>query len=249
VFVYELQAGSWVRAAKLLAVNGNAGDDLGSSIAMEGDRIVAGAPDRTYGTHSGTGRLYVFEKSGSTWGQAAQIDATFLFTRLGHEVAMQGDRILASTERQLVGEQVNEYTLGTNGWQRTEQVRPIQGVGFGYDVEVDGDLLVCSGDLFVAYGGVHVYRDDGTSWQPVTQIQLSADWLSPSSPLTGFGRDVAVQGGLVLTAALSSRIPGVAASLGSRGNAWVLDVSALPTMPASWARAFSPATRPAPSGF
>lgn len=77
-YLYTQPAGGWkdeTQAAKLVAPDGETGDALGSAVAISGNTLVAGAPDRICrlirALGFAAGGAYVFTKSGSGWPQAA----------------------------------------------------------------------------------------------------------------------------------------------------------------------------------
>ena len=79
-YVFEKPGGGWVNAtetAKFSASDGMGGDRFGTSVAISGDTVVAGAP----GDDSNKGSAYVFEKTqvwrfrGYTY--QGQLSATF----------------------------------------------------------------------------------------------------------------------------------------------------------------------------
>jgi hypothetical protein len=62
-YVFTMAAGGWTnrtQTAELTASGGAVGDDLGSSVAVSGDTIVAGAPDHKVGGNVAQGAAYVF---------------------------------------------------------------------------------------------------------------------------------------------------------------------------------------------
>jgi hypothetical protein len=62
-YVFTMAAGGWAnrtQTAELTASGGAVGDDLGSSVAVSGDTIVAGAPDHKVGGNVAQGAAYVF---------------------------------------------------------------------------------------------------------------------------------------------------------------------------------------------
>jgi FG-GAP repeat len=91
-------APSRTQTAKLSALDGAAGDHLGSAVAIDGDAIVAGAPDSAVGGDAGRGSVYTFTRSGA----AARTESAKLTTStgganqvLGTSVAIGGETIVA----------------------------------------------------------------------------------------------------------------------------------------------------------
>jgi len=96
-YVFRRIDGAWVEEAVLLADDGEAGDEFGFDVAIQGDRAIVGARlDDDAGTDAGA--AYVFEHGGDgVWTQAAKLVAaeTAADDRLGESVALEGDLALA----------------------------------------------------------------------------------------------------------------------------------------------------------
>jgi choice-of-anchor B domain-containing protein len=95
VFVYRRAGEGWAEAAKLSASDGIPGDRFGTSIAVDGDRMVVGA----IWADSGKGSAYVFERGqGGAWRETARLSAPdgARGDSLGLQVALRGDVALVS---------------------------------------------------------------------------------------------------------------------------------------------------------
>ena len=139
--------------AKLNALFGRAGDDLGQSVAIDGDTIVTGAPGATVGGVA-KGAVYTFTRSGAS----ARTETGTLSTSdgsdkalLGYSVAIDADRILAGAPTQTVGENLQQgsaYTFSRTGppaRRQTGELSDSDGATndvFGLSVAVDADTTV-----------------------------------------------------------------------------------------------------------
>jgi choice-of-anchor B domain-containing protein len=63
VYIFERAAAGWRETARFTAAQPEAGDRLGSALAVSGDVILAGAPGRA----GGRGSVHVFARSGGSW--------------------------------------------------------------------------------------------------------------------------------------------------------------------------------------
>ncbi|HSH44692.1 MAG TPA: hypothetical protein VK966_02490, partial [Longimicrobiales bacterium] len=94
VFVYRMTAGGWDAAGSFGAADGSDGDGLGSAVAVDGDRILAGAAGR----NDRAGGAYVFRQDPGTgeWTQEAALVVSGLEQRngFGSAVALAGNRAL-----------------------------------------------------------------------------------------------------------------------------------------------------------
>ena len=107
VYVFTEPASGWAdetQAAKLTATDGAESSVLGSSVAVSGTTIAAGAPDATVNGNFGKGAVYVFTEPASGWAdetQAAKLTATDGVSGdgLGSSVAVSGTTIAAGAPR------------------------------------------------------------------------------------------------------------------------------------------------------
>ncbi len=90
-YVFELQGGSWIETAKLVARGGHVGDLFGAAVALDGDRVLVGAP--------GGRAVVAFERIGGGWTETqgiAPADAAALF---GGAVGLSGDLSVIGSPR------------------------------------------------------------------------------------------------------------------------------------------------------
>jgi hypothetical protein len=114
-------------------------DDLGSSVAVDGDAIVAGA------SGYGAGAVYTFARTGA----AARTETAKLTASdgeasgsLGYSVAVDGDAIVAGAPLGLSGSSV--YTFARTGAAERTEIAKLTAVGdtLGWSVAIDGDTIV-----------------------------------------------------------------------------------------------------------
>lgn len=93
--VYVLDGGSWTFQATLTADDGVYGDQFGRAVAVDGDRVVVGAPYDDEGALQ-TGAAYVFDRSGTSWNQTARLlaDSPEAGSQFGRAVAVDADTVL-----------------------------------------------------------------------------------------------------------------------------------------------------------
>ncbi len=107
-YVFERdESGNWLQAAKLVAADREACDELGESAAISGDRVAAGADDDNddlLGEDSGS--VYIFERDElGNWSEVAKLNAAdgMAGDRLGNSIAIHGETIVAGAPRADVG--------------------------------------------------------------------------------------------------------------------------------------------------
>lgn len=154
VYVFARTGSTWTQEAYLKPVNTDRNDYFGASIAIEGDRIVVGAPyesssatgvggDSTDDSLKRSGAVHVFERVGGTWTQTAYVKAsnTGFDDRFGDAVALSGDALAVGAS--------GEHSAAT-------------GVGGN---EAD--------DSAIAAGAVYVFRSSGGTWAQEAYIKAS----------------------------------------------------------------------------
>jgi FG-GAP repeat/Prealbumin-like fold domain len=103
VYVFVKPAGGWTsgtQTAKLTASDGASGDFFGDSVAISGDTLVAGAPQKNVSGHDQQGAAYVFVKPPAGWTtgtERAKLTASegVAYDDLSGSVATSGDTIVA----------------------------------------------------------------------------------------------------------------------------------------------------------
>ena len=205
----ETADGTWVFDAKLLHPGGSSGDELGLSLAVDGDRILGGAP----WAHEGRGEIHMWERLGA--GQ--QWNHTWYMTMatygspgdfFGFSVALEGNRMVAGA----YGDDIAGPDAGSiwtmdrvfDGWAFEQHLppQPQGGAQFGISVALSGDRLLVGSNFglngTVPSGSVDVLARDGASWVP-------SGVLSAPDPVAEaeFGWSVDVAGDLAMVGALT----------------------------------------------
>jgi hypothetical protein len=142
------------QTAKLKDDQGAVRAELGTSVAIDGDTIVAGAPGKSVGTHAIQGAVLTFTRTGAVARtQTATMTASdgVAFDQLGNSVAIDGDTIVAGAPIADVGAhdaQGAAYTFArAGGAARTETGKLTAAAGaakaeLGVAVAIDGDTIV-----------------------------------------------------------------------------------------------------------
>jgi choice-of-anchor B domain-containing protein len=97
VYLYAREAGTWSQEAHLVPRTAKAGDGVGSSVAIMGDRVAAGAPARD----DQSGGVFVFRRNADTdnWVAGARLQGFDAGpgTRFGASVAVSGNQLWAGS--------------------------------------------------------------------------------------------------------------------------------------------------------
>lgn len=141
VYVFRFDGQDWVEEARLITSDFFIFDELGKAVAIDGDRIIAGAhhegtacdesKDPVILQNCRSGAAYVFEYDGKTWSETAKIVPSDAHTqnRFGSAIALTGDVAV-----------IGSWNAGNNA-----DICPPN----------------CATD---GHGAVYVYRFDGAQW-------------------------------------------------------------------------------------
>ncbi len=219
ISVFEKPQAGWSdmhEDAILTLSQGSSSNEFGtSSIAMDGDTIVAGAAaDNTSGTNCGA--AYIFEKpSAGGWVDANESAWLYAgdaqdFDRFGSSVAIGANLVaVASSGSSSDDEKVYLYEKPHHHWIDTAQqaiLRPSgmsQDAEFGASVLIEGDTVIVGAPYRVFdgvdSGGVYLFEKPLQGWQNSVENAI----LHLSNPAAGseFGQSIALSGDLMLIGA------------------------------------------------
>lgn len=218
LYVFERQGSVWVQTEVLVPASAEAGDRFGSSLALDGDRLVAGAPlDDDAGADAGA--AYVFERTPQGWAETAKLVASSGLPgdELGIDVALDGDAVAAGAWQGFSGGAgaVRVFELQGAQWVEAAQLTAADGEAgdlFGFSVGLSGGALLVGSrfddDAASKAGSVYLFEETGAGWTGTAH-------LLPEEPAVEgeFGYSLALQGGLGLIGAIAG--PGATAGSGS----------------------------------
>ena len=183
VFVYQRAGGLWVESQRLLASDPAQGLHLATSMVVDGDRLLCGAPsDGDQGFASGS--AYLFERKGGSWVQSGKLlagdgNATDFFASA---VALSGEWTLLGATRDDVACAPTSpncdsgsayfFRVGSDSMQSCSCPSPAGPCGNDDD---HGGCLNSTGQgaVLSAAGSGSVALDD---------LRLHGQWLPPSQP-------------------------------------------------------------------
>ncbi len=214
VYVFKRTGDSWTQTAKLTASDGAFGDSLGTSVAIDGDTIVAGAYFDKVGLNSSQGSVYTFARTG-----AAARNETAKLTAvdgaksefLGEAVAIDGDTIVAGARSKTVGSNLSQgavYTFATTGAAaRTSTAKLTASDGasadfLGESVAIDGETIVAGADS----DNVGANADQGSAYTfartgAATRTETAKLTASDGAAGDDLGESVAVAGDTIVAGA------------------------------------------------
>ena len=169
VYVFVRNDTTWTRQAYIKASNAEQNDEFGTSVAIDGDLLVVGAigeasqdgtPDNN--AVQGSGAAYVFERSGSAWGEVAYLKSGFPQVNdvFGRSVAVEAETIAVgatgedSSATGIDGDEMFDRATNSGAvfvfrrsgaiWQREAYIKaPVSfaEIAFGGSVALSGDRL------------------------------------------------------------------------------------------------------------
>ena len=199
------------QSATLAASDGGSFNFFGSTVAIDGDTAVAGAPWSDIFAPNGdltavdSGSAYVYVRSGNTWLQQTKLVASDEAgsRNFGYSVAISGDTIVAGAREPFGSGTGSAYVFVRSGGVWTQQAKLTASDGavdeqFGWAVALSGDT-VAIGAHQAAPGGAgaaYVFIRSGGAWSQ--QAKLTA---SDSAASDAFGSSVALVGNTALIGA------------------------------------------------
>jgi hypothetical protein len=241
VYVFERLAGSWTQAQKLVASDGDELDNLGESVALGGDTLIAGAISEEGAVGEGregcqgSGAAYVFVRQGGLWVEQAKLfDPNGQCSELfGNDVALEADTALIGAynfSSEGVPGQGAAYVYTRIGgiWGLEQRLLASDGDTsdlFGRSVALDRDTALIGAEQKdiggnIRQGAAYVFRRSGTSWTEEQRLTASDGHAEAS-----FGIGAALMGNLALVGA-EFNFPGdpergVVYEYRYQGGAWV----------------------------
>jgi hypothetical protein len=208
VYIFVRTGEVWTQQAKLLALDGSAGDLFGFSVDLDGDSAIVGALfDDALGVNAGS--AYVFERSGGIWLQAAKLLASdgSANNQFGKTVAIDGETVLVGAPRYDDPDQgqkagaVYAFYRKAGIWSERERLRALGGFGgdrFGGSVALDGDhaLIGAVGrpdspsEARTNSGAAYIFERRGLSWLRQRKVLTAESARSRDQ----FGTAVAING-------------------------------------------------------
>jgi hypothetical protein len=183
VQLYPIISGSPGTPQVLYASDGAEQDQFGSSVSLEGGRLVVGAPNSAPNGKSGAGSAYLFTVGNPFSFQLAKLTAADgnAGDTFGKAVAIHGDRVLIGAPGQSRGGRMDgaAYVFASQpGWQQEAKlIVPSDSVfhtAFGSALALGTNHAAIGSDYARPYGGqIQVYERVSRSW--IRRATLATD--------------------------------------------------------------------------
>ena len=177
--------GTWSQEARLLALDGAANDEFGSSVSVSGDIAVVGA---YYNDDAGSasGSAYVFHRaSDGTWSQEQKLTASDAAAgdNFGKSVSVSGDMCVigawADADNGSYSGSAYVFRRASGGtWSQEQKLTASDGEGadrFGWSVSASGDVCVVGAYMSNSNkGSAYVFRSDSDgTWSQEQKLTAS----------------------------------------------------------------------------
>jgi hypothetical protein len=183
VYVFKRSGAAWVEQAKLIGSQAGWEDCMGWSVAIDGDVLVAGAPDCEVGICLDFGAAYVFRRTVDTWVEEAKLvpSGSTQGDNFGQSVAISGERIIVGASNFCGLGHAYVFRWTGTGWIEEAALSGSDTVPedyFGSGVDIAGDLLIAGAPSDDApandSGSAYVFRRSGVSWSEEGKLTLPA---------------------------------------------------------------------------
>jgi len=244
-YVFVKPTGGWKNeneTAKLTSSDGLNGDQLGYSVSLDGEDVVAGAPYATIGSNQKQGAAYVFVKPPDGWKnatQTAKLTAEYGAAKdlLGYSVSIDGRTAVAGAPYATAGDSSNAgaayvFVEPSGGWKNTTQTAKLTEAGSGQG-ESAGDALGSSvairGGVIAAGaadysrgfplggGGGLAFSGEGAVF---IFTESSGGWKTASSKIKATGSDARYYSALGSCVAVDGNTIVTGAPLNNRSQGW-----------------------------
>jgi FG-GAP repeat protein len=179
---YPVRIDPLVAQAYLTANDGADGDYFGSSVAISGHTLVAGAPYHKVGMNIEQGAVYVFSDSSGHWKQTAELTVAggFADQTFGVSVAISGKTVVASAPNSGTASQGALYVFSDSSghWKQVAELTADDagdGDHLGQNsVAIQGKTIIAGAPSHevgsvAGQGAVYVFNEPAGGWHTTTQ--------------------------------------------------------------------------------
>ena len=206
--VVEICYAQSITEQKVTALDGNAFDKFGDSVAISGNHAVVGAyGDDDNGGSSGS--AYIFSFDGTYWIQSQKLTASDgkSLDKFGYSVSISGNYAVVGA----YGDDDNGESSGSayifsfdgTNWVQSPKLTASDGVSwdkFGKSVAISGNYVIIgapgSNDGGESSGSAYVFFFNGSTWQEVQKLTAS-----DGTSWDNFGHSVVVSGNIAVIGA------------------------------------------------
>jgi hypothetical protein len=206
VYVFTGAGTAWSEQATLTAPSRDWFEDFGGSVALEGDRLLVGAP----GANSSAGEAHTFTRSAGTWSHESTLlpSGGASSDGFGTDVALAGKALVgapsAVTSAGVDAGVVYAFDRGSGIWVQSYTLMPpasVSGAQFGTSVDASGGIVVVGAPSDASpagegSGAMYLF-DGGLS----ARVEGSRRYTAALGRMSDYGRTVTISGGTIAVGA------------------------------------------------
>jgi hypothetical protein len=177
-YIFRRDGSNWIQQAKLVAEDGQAGDEFGGSVCIKGNYAVIGAIGND-DLGEDAGAAYIFVRSGNDWIQQARLvplDGA-AGDHFGNSVSIDGNYavVAAHLDDDMGADSGSAYIFKREGqsWEQQAKLTAPDGSQndfFGQGVSIDSSYVIVGApyndDNGENSGSVYMFRRIGSTWVP-----------------------------------------------------------------------------------
>ena len=223
-YVFTRSGTTWSEQAKLIASDGEASDQFGFSVDVDGDTALVGASYDDFVA----GSAYVYTRSGTVWSEQAKLTASDRLARdwFGFSVSLDGDTALIGANHEgnpnVNSGAVYVFTRSGTAWTQRQKLKANDGSAgdeFGSSVSVNGTTALIGAPNADFGGAAYIFTRAATDW-----AQLQKLTANDARSTDAFGYSVSLDGDRALIGDVfndaESRDSGAAYLFARGGNVW-----------------------------
>lgn len=196
VYFFQYSSGTWNYIQWIDAPDAALANFFGTSVALEDDRLVVGAPEHDHPGAPG-GAVYVFDIDSGTFSFTQEMTdpGAIAEDRVGCSVGISGNTIVAGSNNSSVSGAVPRVLVFNGGVLTDVLTRDVAQpqCWYGLRVAIDGDTILVPDEFYDGFpqgGTVFAYqRSNGEFFDLVEKIHMAGN-----EAYAGFGRSVAIEG-------------------------------------------------------
>jgi hypothetical protein len=231
-YVFTESGENWTQTQKLLAADGAASNEFGTSVSLQGDTALIGAIQLLHGP----GAAYIFVNSAGTWTQAAKLTASGGSGAFGDAVRLDGNNALIGAQLTGVGGNMDQgaafvFTNQGGTWSQSGVLVASDGGRFdslGSSVALEGSTALVGAPGATVNGAqrgaAYIFTESNGSWNQAQKLTAS-----DGEDLDDFGSSVALSGETALIGAAQyySDGTGKVYVFGESNNTWAQETELL----------------------
>lgn len=196
-YVFTQSGGNWNQTQKLLAADGAASNEFGTSVSIQGDTALIGAIQLLHGP----GAAYIFGNSTGTWTQTAKLTASGGSGAFGDAVRLDGNNALIGAQLTGVGGNMDQgaafvFTNQGGAWSQSGILVASDGGRFdslGSSVALEGSTALVGAPGATVNeaqrGAAYIFTESDGNWNQTQKLTAS-----DGEDLDDFGSSVALSG-------------------------------------------------------